>query len=101
MCFRLQLEQNKQVANKLYKATFAMFTLPLLCFFLCQMVIFKNDESYIMWSGFAAVGMVNLVIFAYVWSAFHEDESDFEDDNRRKFNDEDGPRVGAFKQRTD
>ncbi len=51
-----------------------------------------------------AVAAANIVVFGYVWSAFHEDDD--EDDNdgeeKRKFdNDASKPRVGAFKQRTD
>lgn len=100
------MEQNKQVASKLYKATLAMFTLPILCYYGCQSILsFENESDSFMYSGFAAVVMVNLVIFAYVWSAFHEEDEngeDLQDENKRMFdNDENTPRVGAFKQRTD
>lgn len=54
-----------------------------------------------MWSGGLAVIFANVVIAGYVVSAFSE-EDDI-DTQRRGFEDgdADGPRVGAFKERTD
>ena len=47
------------------------------------------------WAGFAAVGMVNVIVAGYVYSAFSEEDDTISD------GDADGPRVGAFKRRTD
>lgn len=93
---RLFQEQNRATADKLGKATLLMFTLPLLVFFVCTNFVFNKKEDPLMWGGFAAVMMVNVIIAGYVYSAFsEEDEFDTGD------NDESGPRVGAFKKRVD
>lgn len=89
-------EQNRQTADKLGKATLLMFTLPLFAFFVCSNYVFSDKEEPMMWGGFAAVFMVNVIIAGYVYSAFSE-----EDDTDTSDGDEDGPRVGAFKRRTD
>ena len=73
-----------------------MFTLPLLVFYVCSNFVFSDKEEPMMWGGFAAVIMVNVVIAGYVISAFSE-----EDDTETTENDESGPRTGAFKRRTD
>jgi len=56
-----------------------------------------------MWSGGLAVFFTNIVIFGYVWSAFSEEDPVDEKEQRLSGGDGDiaGPRVGAFKQRTD
>ena len=41
----------------------------------------------------------NVVVFGYVYSAFSEEDDDLVP--MKKDNDASGPRVGAFKQRTD
>ena len=55
-----------------------------------------------MWSGGLAVFFTNVVIAGYVFSAFSE-EDDIDEEQKRLQGDGDeaGPRVGAFKQRTD
>ena len=95
-----------------------MFTFPIFTFYLCFHVIFASKAEPLAWSGFAAVAAANVVIAGYVYSAFSEpddvevdprsgtvkkvydNDNDNGDDNDND-NDEGGPRVGAFKQRTD
>ncbi len=100
-------EQNRDTAQKLFLATMCMFTLPLGIFYIGNYFVFAHHDDPMMWSGFAAVGMANIVIFGYVWSAFSEPEEMDEADERLGTgkavhdNDASRPRVGAFKQRTD
>mmetsp|Transcript_2838 Transcript_2838/g.5321 ORF Transcript_2838/g.5321 Transcript_2838/m.5321 type:complete len:85 (+) Transcript_2838:389-643(+) len=84
-----------------------MLTIPVITFYVCFYFIFSNKSEPLAWSGFAAVGAVNVIIAAYVYSAFSEPD-EVEVDAKRagtvvgKFdNDASGPRVGSFKQRTD
>lgn len=93
--FSLFQQQNKEVARKLGTATALMFTLPLIVFYVCTYLIFTSKEEPMMWGGFASVLTVNVVIAGYVLAAFSE-----EDDTTAP-GDENGPRVGAFKMRTD
>lgn len=86
------------MARKLGLATALMFTFPIMVFYICLYNIFPHKEDPLAWSGFAAVGAANIVVFGYVYSAFSEPDEDF---NPKNDNDESGPRVGAFKQRTD
>mmetsp|Transcript_19336 Transcript_19336/g.40602 ORF Transcript_19336/g.40602 Transcript_19336/m.40602 type:complete len:118 (+) Transcript_19336:344-697(+) len=103
-------EQNRSVAKKLGIATLLMFTLPILAFYIGYYVLFTQKEEPLMWSGGLAVLFTNLVIAGYVVSAFGEEEDFTEEEKRLMSNkygggqgdgDEAGPRVGAFKQRTD
>mmetsp|Transcript_15687 Transcript_15687/g.19906 ORF Transcript_15687/g.19906 Transcript_15687/m.19906 type:complete len:118 (-) Transcript_15687:309-662(-) len=112
----LQLEQNKKVARKLYITTGIMFTVPFLAYFLSYHFIFHNKVYPESWSGGVAVFAANIVLYGYVYSAFTEEDDEEEDDNngnpdedggarrlrkKKGDNDEFGPRVGTFKQRTD
>jgi len=97
--YRLQQEQNRAVARKLYIATGIMFTFPFIVYFFCFYFVFQNKMYPESCSGGAAIAAANLVVFGYVYSAFTEEDDD-EDDKRNK-NDALYPRVGAFKQRTD
>ena len=96
-------EQNREVAKKLGTATLLMFTLPIIAFYIGLYYIFPNKEEPLMWSGGLAVFFTNIVIFGYVWSAFSEEDPVDEKEQRLSGGDGDiaGPRVGAFKQRTD
>ena len=79
-----------------------MFTLPIISFYLGQYYLFVNKQDPTMYSGGLAVLMANIVIAGYVVSAFsEEDEQLSEEEKRMGDNDASGPRVGAFKQRTD
>mmetsp|Transcript_9390 Transcript_9390/g.12615 ORF Transcript_9390/g.12615 Transcript_9390/m.12615 type:complete len:99 (+) Transcript_9390:51-347(+) len=89
--------QNKEVAQKLGIATALMFTVPITVFYFCLTFVFHEKEDPEMWAGLTAVVTVNLVIAGYVYSAFSE-EDEFTTTSE---GDAAGPRVGAFKQRTD
>lgn len=79
-----------------------MFTLPIISFYLGQYYLFVKKQDPTMYSGGLAVLMANIVIAGYVVSAFsEEDEQLSEEEKRMGDNDASGPRVGAFKQRTD
>ena len=83
-------------------ATLAMFTLPILAFYVGLHILFVDKEDPLMWSGGLAVFFANIVIVGYVYSAFSEEDD--EPDQRmgcQGDGDAAGPRVGAFKQRTD
>ena len=99
---RLLQQQNRQVAKKLGLATLFMFTLPITFFYIGQYYLFTKYQDPTMYSGLLAVVMANVVIFGYVYSAFSEEEDELsEEEKRMGDNDVSGPRVGAFKQRTD
>ena len=72
-----------------------MFTLPIISFFIAQH-IFREKESADSWAGAAAILMTNVIVASYCYSAYVEDRDLKEEDNDAR-----GPRVGAFKQRTD
>lgn len=86
-----------------------MFTLPILSFYIGLYYLFPNKEEPLMWSGGLAVVFANVVIAGYVISAFSEEDELDEAQQRVAGNtggskgdgDLAGPRVGAFKQRTD
>jgi multisubunit Na+/H+ antiporter MnhB subunit len=99
------LRENRKVANKLGFYTVLMLTVPIITFYICFYFLFSNKSEPLAWSGFAAVGAANIIVAAYVYSAFSEPD-EVEVDARvgsvGKFdNDASRPRVGAFKQRTD
>ncbi|KAL9180265.1 hypothetical protein ACHAXT_008235 [Thalassiosira profunda] len=100
---RLLQEQNRDVAKKLGTATLLMFTLPIFAFYVGLYFLFPHKEEPLMWSGGLAVFCTNVVIAGYVISAFSEEDDADEGEQRGGQGDGDaaGPRVGAFKQRTD
>lgn len=96
------------MAKKLGTATALMFTMPLIVFYLCQCYVFTERDNPEAWSGGMAVVTVNCVIAWYVISSFSEDDdiNGCVDDNRRNteatlLKEEDGPRTGFNKTRTD
>ena len=92
--FRLLQEQNKETGRKLLLATGLMFTLPIFAFFLGRWYFGDKTEPD-NWGGGCAILVTNIIVGVYCYSALTE--PDDEDDN----NDRSGPKVGAFKQRTD
>ena len=95
------------MAKKLGTATLLMFTLPIISFYVGLYFIFPNKEEPLMWCGGLAVFVTNVVIAGYVISAFSEEDDIDEQQQRLQGGggqgdgDAAGPRVGAFKQRTD
>jgi VMA21-like domain len=87
-------KQNQDVGRKLGTATACMFTLPIIAFYLGLNVLFTEKEHPDNWAGGLAILVTNIVVFGYCYSAFQEPDDEPE-------NDEDGPRVGIFKKRTD
>jgi hypothetical protein len=90
--------ENRDVAQKLGVATGLMFTIPILVFYACLNFVFHEKDEPTMWAGGAAVIATNIIVGGYVVSAFSE-EDDFDGEIESK--DANGPRVGAFKTRTD
>lgn len=79
-----------------------MFTLPIVAFYVGLHFLFTNKEDPLMWSGGLAVFFANVVVVGYVVSAFSEEEDEPEGRvGGQGDGDAAGPRVGAFKQRTD
>ena len=101
--YSLLQEQNRDVAKKLGTATLAMFSLPIIAFYVGLHFLFTNKEDPLMWSGGLAVFFANVVIAGYVFSAFSEEDDEIDERGSGGQGDGDaaGPRVGAFKQRTD
>mmetsp|Transcript_21400 Transcript_21400/g.51737 ORF Transcript_21400/g.51737 Transcript_21400/m.51737 type:complete len:86 (-) Transcript_21400:108-365(-) len=85
-----------------------MFTVPIIAFYIGLYFLFPQKEEPLMWSGGLAVLFTNVVIAGYVISAFSEEEDAVDEQQQRvsgggEQGDGDlaGPRVGAYKQRTD
>ncbi|GAB5031970.1 vma21p [Nannochloropsis oceanica] len=69
--------QNRHVGHKLFLYTMAMFSVPVLVFFICREWVFVSDpRRRDMWSGFASVASVNVIIALYVVMAFREDKDE-------------------------
>ena len=97
---RLFQEQNKEVLRKLGFATLLMFTLPIIGFYAGLYFVFPHKGEPAAWAGGFAVFIANVVVAGYVYSAFTEEDND-ENEPDALDGDQAGPRVGAFKQRTD
>lgn len=76
--------QNIGVTMKLLRYTLLMILLPIGSFYGSYYFLFEGDQDYLAWSGIIAVIVVNLVIAAYVWMAWHEDEDQQTPTDRRK-----------------
>ena len=61
----------------------------------------QSDNVLRLCAGGLTVLTANLVIAGYVVSAFGEEKLELTVEEKRRDNDASGPRVGAFKQRTD
>jgi hypothetical protein len=79
-----------------------MFTMPIAAFYL-GLELFASKQNPDNWAGGLAILVTNIVVAGYVISAFSEPDEDFKkkEDRNGGNNDEDAPRVGAFKKRTD
>jgi len=71
---------NRVVTLKLIRYSLIMVLAPLTAFYLSFYVLFKQDKSKLMWCGFLAVFVVNVVIVSYVVMAWNEP------DDRKKSN---------------
>ena len=84
--FRLLRRENRSVATKLVLYTVVMFTFPLFVFFFVRDHVLGSPDvdfaSRNNWSVGCAVFACNLVIAAYVYSAFNEPET--EEDKRER-----------------
>lgn len=85
------------MGQKLGIATACMFTLPIIAFYLAQF-LFRNKDYPDNWAAAAAIIVTNLVVAGYCISAFMEPDDTISEKDK---NDDDTPRVGIFKQRTD
>jgi VMA21-like domain len=87
---------NRQVGNKLGIATGCMFTLPIIAFYLAQ-YLFRHADYPDNWAAAAAIITTNVVVTGYCISAFLEPDDAKSDKDKN----DNVPRVGIFKQRTD
>ena len=60
---------NREVVHKLVRWTVIMFTAPFIAYFGCTNLL----DSGPIWAGIAAIVVVQIVIFGYVFVAFTED----------------------------
>ena len=60
---------NREVVHKLVRWTVIMFTAPFVAYFGCTNLL----DSGPIWAGIAAIVVVQIVIFGYVFVAFTED----------------------------
>ncbi|OQS03947.1 hypothetical protein THRCLA_21022 [Thraustotheca clavata] len=74
---------------KLAFFTVLMFLVPISTYYFLHNTLLKDWENRTMWSGFGAIGMVNIVIFVYIAEAFREDAADAKENK--------APIVGKFK----
>lgn len=75
----LQHPTNRSTVMKLLFYTLLMVTLPLGTYFFLLYVVFKGDMNMVGWSGIGAVFTCNIVIAAYVVSAWKEGGDDVGD----------------------
>ena len=73
---------NRNVTLKLLRYSAAMFVLPIAVYFLVLHLVFQGDRDKVGWSGIAAVITANVVVAAYVRSAWNEEDP--EDGKRDK-----------------
>ncbi|KDO22580.1 hypothetical protein SPRG_12560 [Saprolegnia parasitica CBS 223.65] len=80
---------NRAVIMKLALFTVLMFLVPIATYYVLHDTLLAGWENRTMWSGFGAIGMVNVVIFVYILEAFREDAA--------ASSKETVPAVGKFK----
>lgn len=94
------VSESRQAAlalGNLFLYSVAMFTLPFVAFFAVQHIMteYTPNNRFVqnVWAVVAAVIVVNMVIFAYVYKAYHEKEYDA-DGNEVKYSfDDQRPEV--------
>lgn len=74
MSFSLWAPENRIVTLKLIRYSLYMVLAPLATFYFLFYVVFKQNKDYLGWCGIAAVIAANIVIGAYVYMAWHEDD---------------------------
>eukprot|EP01031_Cornospumella_fuschlensis_P026975 gene26975-32590_t len=74
--------QNREVTNKLVWYTVLMFSLPVLVFYATFIFIYKRDINYIYMPAIFSVITVNVVLAAYVYMAFTEDDPEAQKDGK-------------------
>jgi hypothetical protein len=77
-------QENAAVMRKFFLFSAAMFIVPIGSYFLARETIFKGRHDAPNMSGYVALAMVQVVIGAYIWMAFNEDESDLPDREANK-----------------
>ncbi len=63
---------NRVVTLKLIRYSLLMVLAPLAAFYFSYYIFFNQDKTKLMWCGFFAVFVVNLVIASYVIMAWNE-----------------------------
>jgi VMA21-like domain len=83
------------VGKKLGLATGFMFTLPIAAYYLARYVFSDrtNPDTY---AGGAAILVTNIIVGVYCYQAYIEDSEE-----KSTIKDEDGPKVGIYKERVD
>ncbi|KAH9129957.1 hypothetical protein LEN26_000113 [Aphanomyces euteiches] len=66
-------QHNRHVIRKLIFFSVLMLSLPVATFYYLHNYVFQASDNRTMWSGFGAIGVVNLVILVYIIEAFRED----------------------------
>ena len=56
-----------------------MILFPLGTFYFLYYIVFEKNKDMLGWCGIAAVVAANIVIFAYVWMAWNEDNDEIAD----------------------
>jgi hypothetical protein len=71
--------ENRETGRKLFLATACMFTLPIVVYYACFYGAFAHKAQPENWAGACSILVVNIIIGAYVWSAFSEHDDDIID----------------------
>lgn len=100
---RLLEPENREVGQKLGIATGCMVTLPVLSYYVTRWYLLTSQstipkDQWDTYAGGMAIVVTNIIIAIYCYHAYIEDSNE---KSLTTTNDDDHPRVGAFKQRTD
>jgi hypothetical protein len=66
---------NRVVTLKLIRYSLLMVLAPLASFYLSYYVLFKQDQTKLMWCGLIAVLVTNIVVASYVVMAWYEKDN--------------------------